>query len=141
MATVDVQQDFALPVGRVYAYLAEHEHLGPLFGAKITRVCDGDTERNGVGSVRELKIGPLPPLQETVVEAVPDELIRYRITKGGAPIKDHEGVMRFTSTPSGGTHLHYTIHLGSSVPLVDKVVAAGLTRNVRRGLATVDAKA
>lgn len=134
-----VQQDFALPVERVYAYLAEHENLGPLFGATITRVKDGVSERNGVGSVRRLKIGPLPALQETVVEAAPNALIRYRITEGGAPIKDHEGVLRFTSTPTGGTHLDYTIRLGSSVPLVDRVVAAGLRRNIARGLATVDA--
>jgi hypothetical protein len=121
--------------------LSEHEHLGPLFGARITRLRDGDTERNGTGSVRRLKIGPLPALEETIVEAVPDRLIRYRITKGGAPIRDHEGVMRFTETASGGTHLHYTIQLGSSVPLADRVVKAGLTRNIRRGLAQVDAKA
>jgi len=141
MATVDVQQDFALPIDRVYAYLSEHEHLGPLFGAKITRLKDGVTERNGVGSVRMLKIGPLPALQETIVEAAPNALIRYRITEGGQPIRDHEGVMRFTSTPDGGTHLDYTINLGSSVPLVDRIVAAGLTRNIRRGLTRVDSLA
>jgi uncharacterized protein YndB with AHSA1/START domain len=125
----------------VYAHLAEHENLGPLFGATITRVRDGDADRNGAGSVRRLKIGPLPPLQETVVEAVPDRLIRYRISQGGSPIRDHEGVMRFTPTPSGGTHLDYRITLGSRVPLVDRVVRAGLSRNIRRGLKQVDAKA
>jgi uncharacterized protein YndB with AHSA1/START domain len=132
--TVDVQQDFSLPVDRVYAYLSEHENLGGLFGAIITRVRDGDSSRNGTGSVRSLKIGPLPPLQETIVEAVPDALIRYRITQGGQPIRDHEGIMRFTSTPDGGTHLDYTIRLGSDVPLVDRLVAFALTRNIRRGL-------
>ncbi|MDX6216475.1 MAG: hypothetical protein QOG99_2059, partial [Frankiales bacterium] len=81
MQTVDVQQDFSLPVDRVYAYLSEHENLGPLFGATVTRVKDGHTSRNGTGSVRTLKIGPLPPLQETIVETVPDALIRYRITQ------------------------------------------------------------
>jgi uncharacterized protein YndB with AHSA1/START domain len=141
MQTVDVQQDFSLPVDRVYAYLSEHEHLGALFGATITRVKDGDTERNGVGSVRRLKIGPLPSLQETVVEAVPNALIRYRITQGGRPIRDHEGVMRFTTTPDGGTHLDYQIRLGSEVPLVDRIVKAGLTRNIRRGLRQVQDKA
>lgn len=141
MKTVHVEHDFALPVDRVYAYLSEHENLGPLFGATITRLKDGDTERNGVGSVRRLKIGPLPSLQETVVEAVPNALIRYRITQGGRPIRDHEGVMRFTSTPAGGTHLDYEIRLGSEVPLADLVVKAGLTRNIRRGLRQVDARA
>ena len=141
MQTVDVQQDFSLPVDRVYAYLSEHEHLGPLFGATITRVKDGDTERNGVGSVRRLKIGPLPSLLETITEVVPNALIRYRITQGGRPIRDHEGVMRFTSTPGGGTHLDYQIRLRSEVPLVDRIVKAGLTRNISRGLKQVEDKA
>lgn len=141
MQTVAVQQDFALPVDRVYAFLAEHENLGPLFGATITRVRDGDVDRNGVGSVRRLTIGPLPPLEETIVEAVPDQLIRYRITSGGSPIRDHEGVMRFTAKPGGGTTLDYRITLGSRVPLADRVVKAGLTRNIRRGLKQVDARA
>jgi hypothetical protein len=38
VARVDITHDFGLPAERVYAYLAEHEHLGPLFGAKITRL-------------------------------------------------------------------------------------------------------
>ena len=55
---VHVSHDFAKPPERVFAYLAEHENLGPLFGAEVTRVRDGDTERNGVNSVRKLKVGP-----------------------------------------------------------------------------------
>ncbi|MDX6266076.1 MAG: hypothetical protein QOD70_816 [Frankiales bacterium] len=140
MQTVDVQQDFSLPVDRVYAYLSEHEHLGRLFGATVTRVQDGDTSRNGVGSVRRLRIGRLPSFDETVVEAVPDTLIRYRITRG-SPLRGHEGIMRFTAGPDGGSHVDYTIRFGAAVPLLDRVVAAGLRRSIRRGLQTVDALA
>ena len=39
MQRIEITQDFALPVDRVYAFLSEHENLGPLLGAKITRVC------------------------------------------------------------------------------------------------------
>lgn len=139
MQRIQVRQDFTLPVERVYAYLAEHEHLGPLFGATITRLRDGDTERNGVGSVRQLKIGPLPALQETIVEAVPNERIVYRITKG-SPLKNHRGVMEFTAT-STGSRLDYLIEFGSVVPGLDRIIKPALERNVRKGLQTVDAKA
>ncbi len=139
MQTVSVSQDFTLPVERVYAFLAEHENLGPLFGATVTRVRDGDDERNGAGSVRSLRLGPLPAFQETVVEAVQDERIVYRITQG-SPLRDHEGVMVFRPTPTG-SHLDYTIRFGSAVPGLDRLVKVGLERSVRRGLATVDAKA
>ena len=136
MERVDITYDFALPAERVYAYLAEHEHLGPLFGAKVRRVRDGDTTRNGVGSVRELKVGPGPSFDETVTEAVEPELIRYRISRG-SPLRGHEGTLRFTPTDSG-CRLHYVIEFGSPVPGLAKVVQYGLTRNITRGLAKVD---
>jgi uncharacterized protein YndB with AHSA1/START domain len=140
MQTVIVERDFALPPARVFAYLAEHENLEPLFGAKIKRLRDGsDGTRNGVGSARQLKIGPLPAFEETVTEVVPDELIRYRITKG-SPLRDHEGVMRFSPT-GDGTHLRYEISFGAVVPGLDRVVATGLRRNIAKGLQRIDGAA
>ena len=137
---VHVSHDFAKPPERVFAYMCEHENLGPLFGAEITRVCDGDTERNGVNSVRKLKVGPLPPFEETVHEFVPGERIVYRITKGG-PLKDHVGVLEFSPTPSGGTHLEYNIRIASAVPGLAPIVASQLTRDISKNLPMVDERA
>jgi uncharacterized protein YndB with AHSA1/START domain len=132
--------DYALPPERVFEYLSEHEHLADLLGARITRLRDGDDgHRNGVGSARELKVGPAPPFVETVTEFVPNELITYEITKG-SPLKNHRGQMRFT--PEGdGTHLHYEISFSGKLPGVDLIVAQGLRRNVTKGLARVEALA
>jgi uncharacterized protein YndB with AHSA1/START domain len=141
MERVHIERDFDLPVERLYAYLAEHEHLEALFGAKVTRLNDGtDGTRNGVGSARALKIGPLPAFTETVVEAVPEQLIRYRITKG-SPLRDHEGVMRFSSLGEGRSRLDYTITFRGVVPGLGALVAKGLDRNIRSGLGKVEANA
>ena len=138
MARVTVDKDFSLPPARVFAYLAEHENLGPMFGAKITRLNDGtDGTRNGVGSRRRLKLGSLPAFEETVTEVVPDELIRYRITKG-SPLRGHEGVMRISPTATG-SHLHYEITFGAVLPGLDRVIALGLKRSIEKGLPQVDA--
>jgi uncharacterized protein YndB with AHSA1/START domain len=132
--------DYAMPAERVFAYLTEHENLDDIFGARITRLRDGtDGHRNGVGSVRELKVGPTPPFEETVTEFVPNELIAYEITKG-SPLKNHRGEMRFT-TEGEGTHLHYEISFGSKLPGVDLIVAQGLKRNVAKGLVGVETRA
>jgi uncharacterized protein YndB with AHSA1/START domain len=139
MQKISVTQDFALPVERVYAYLSEHENLGPLFGATITRVRDGHTSRNGEGSVRSLKVGPLPAFEETVLLAEENQRISYRITKG-SPLRGHRGDMVFSSL-AVGSRLVYTIEFGAVVPGLDRVVKLGLERNVRKGLRTVDAKA
>lgn len=139
MQHVLVERDFEKPPERVFAFLAEHENLESLFGAKITRLRDGDDgQRNGVGSVRELRIGRLAPFEETVIEFVPDELIRYVITKG-SPLRHHAGEMLLSPAASGnGTHLRYEISFDSAVPGLAFVVAAGLRKNIAKGLDRVD---
>jgi uncharacterized protein YndB with AHSA1/START domain len=138
MQRIEIDHDFALPVERVYAYLSEHENLTKVFGAKVARVRDGDDSRNGTGSVRQLRIGLMPPFEETVTRAVPNELIEYKITKG-SPLKDHRGSMQFSSTGSG-SHLHYVIEFNAA-PGLAQVVKAGLDRTIRKGLKGVDASA
>jgi uncharacterized protein YndB with AHSA1/START domain len=134
---VQVSQDFPQPVEELFAHLSEHENLESLFGAKIRRLNDGpDGTRNGVGSARELRVGPLPSFVETYTEVVPNELIRYRITRGGV-LKDHEGIMRF-SRNGNGSHLDYTIDFDGKLPGIGPLVKMMLTRNISaalRGLA------
>jgi hypothetical protein len=139
MQRIEIDYDFTVPVDRAYAYLAEHENLGTIFGAKIARVRDGDTSRNGVGSIRQLRIAILPPFEETVTAAVPNERIDYRITKG-SPLRDHRGSMVFSSTDTG-SHLHYVIEFGAVLPGVDRLIKAGLERTIRNGLAAVSRSA
>lgn len=138
MQKITVEQDFTLPVERVFAFLAEHENLTALFPAKVTRIRDGvDGSRNGVGSARSLRIAILPPFVETTTKVVENELIEYRITKG-SPLRDHLGRMAFSSRPDGGSHLRYEIQFRAVVPLLDLVIAKGLERDVRKGVKKVE---
>ncbi len=138
---IDVEHEFRIPVDRVFAYLSEHENLGVLFGLKVERVRSGDSDRNGVGSVRRLSLAGIAPFEETVTAYVPDDLIVYRVTKG-SPIKNHEGRMEFRSRESGAaSHLRYRIEFESKVPGLGPVVEKGLTRNITRGLRKVERQA
>jgi uncharacterized protein YndB with AHSA1/START domain len=134
---VHVEHEFAKAPERIFAHLAEHENLAELFGAKVTRLCDGEGERNGIGSVRRLQIGPLPPFEETVTEFVAPERIVYRITKG-SPLRGHVGEMTFAPTPSGGTRFVYDIRIASVIPGLAPLVCASLTRSVTQALAGVE---
>jgi uncharacterized protein YndB with AHSA1/START domain len=135
---VHVEHDFAKPPERIFAYLAEHENLADVFGAKVSRLRDGeDGQRNGVGSVRQLQVGPLPPFEETVTEFVPAERIVYRITKG-SPLRDHVGVMEFAPAAGGGTCFVYDIRIASPIPGLAVLVRAALTRSITRSLGKVD---
>jgi uncharacterized protein YndB with AHSA1/START domain len=137
---IHVEHRFAKPPAAIFAHLAEHENLAELFGAKVTRVRDGDDgERNGVGSVRKLQIGPLPTFEETVTEFVPSERIVYRITKG-SPLRGHLGTMTFE--PAGeGTSFVYDIRIASPIPGIAPLVTAVLTRSIVKALPKVDREA
>jgi uncharacterized protein YndB with AHSA1/START domain len=134
---VHIEHDFDKPPERIFAYLAEHENLAEMFGAKITRLGDGEAgERNGVGSRRQLRIGPLPPFEETVTEFLPSERIVYRITKG-SPLRGHLGTMTFAPL-SDGTRFVYDIRLASPIPGVARIVQSSLTRSIKGALPTVE---
>ena len=137
MKTVHFHNEYSMPVEQLFEHLSEHENLAPLLGMRIERVRDGDSERNGVGSVRRLSVSGLLPFEETVTAFVPDERIEYTITKG-TPMRDHLGVMEFASTPSGGSAVDYTIRFDSAIPGLAAAVAAAMNQSVPRGLAKLD---
>jgi uncharacterized protein YndB with AHSA1/START domain len=137
---VHVEHDFAKSPERIFAHLAEHENLAEVFGAKVTRLRDGESERNGVGSVRKLQVGPLPPFEETVEQFVPAQRIVYRITKG-SPLRGHVGEMTFAPTAAGGTRFVYDIRIASPIPGVAPLVHASLKRSISRSLPEIERKA
>jgi len=132
VAVVHETYDFDVPVEQLYDHFSDHENLGPILGLNVTRIKEGDTEPNGVGSVRKLSAKGLLPFEETVTETIPNERIEYRVTKG-TPLRNHLGVMVFSSTGDGRSHLDYTISFDTAVPGLDKLIAAGVARGLRRG--------
>ena len=130
---VHITHEYKSDPQTVFEKLAEHENLGPVFGAKITRVSDGATTRNGVGSVRRIKIGPLPAFEETTTTARPNELIEYKITKG-SPLRGHWG-RRGADTDRrrrDETGLHDRLRLSDTglAALVGKALASAIKRGV-----------
>jgi len=134
---VHIEHNFTASPETVFNHLAEHENLQPLFGAKVTRITDGDTERNGVGSKRLVKVGPTPAVEETVTTFKPYELIEYRVTHGG-PLRNHIGIMTFTALPNSGTHLDYRIRLASPYPGLAAILKRVLGGGIKKGLNGLD---
>lgn len=134
MATqlITINQTFNAPVAQVFATLCDHEQFGKICGIKMTRVIDGKENQNGLGSVREIKIGVLPSFQETVTKYIDNERMEYKITKG-SPIKNHHGIMIF-SEKAGKTELLYTIQLESKIPLTTFLIKSALGFGIGNGL-------
>lgn len=131
---VHVTHTYTSDPATIFEKLSEHENLGPMFGAKITRVRDGDTSRNGPGSTRSLKIGVMPAFHETTTKAEPNRLIEYKISKGG-PLRNHWGVQKLTPTADGGTELDYTIGFDMAIPGMAALVGKAVSSSLKKGLA------
>lgn len=130
---VHVTHTYRSDPATVFEALSEHENLGRVMGAKVTRVRDGDASRNGVGSTRRLRIAPFLAFEETVTAAEPYSLIEYTISKG-TPMRGHWGVQRLTPTADGGTELDYRIGFDAPAPGMAAVVGKVITLQLNRGL-------
>ena len=120
----------------VFEALADHNNLGKVFGVPVRRIRDGQSEPNGVGSVRKIGVGPLG-IEETVTALVPNESIDYRITRGGFPIKNHRGRIAFAHGAQGGTRVDWTIEFESRLPLMGPALAFALKTAISTGLKRV----
>lgn len=132
---IAIGHDFAVPVTRLFAHIAEHENLARLFApAKVVRLKDGATDRNGVGSQRLIGPGPLPSFVETVTRYRQNELIEYRITKGGM-LRNHHGRIRFASLEGGASRVDFDITFEGRLPGAGPIFSHILNRSIRAGLA------
>ncbi len=136
MQSLEVVHDSPVPAERVFRFLAHHENLGPLLGASVTRVRDGRTEPDGAGSVRSLRIWPLPAFEEEVVAVDPGRSLDYRISRG-SPLRGHSGRI-VVEARGAGCRVTWSIRFGSAVPGLAPVVRVGLQQALRRGLPKVD---
>ena len=138
---VHIEHDFGKPPELIFAYLAEHENLAEVFGAKITRLRDGDGgERNGVGSVRQLKDRAGTTVRgdrHGVRRPRADRLSHHQGRSAARPRGDHDLHLR----PGGGTRFVYDIRLASPIPGLALIVRSALTRSITRSLPVVESAA
>ena len=135
MHRIELTHQSRLPVSQLFEALADHNRLGKVFGAPVRRIRDGDTDPNGVGSVRKIGVGPVG-VEETVTALERDRSIDYRITRGGFPIRDHRGHIDFAES-GDGSRVTWTIEFGSHLPGAGAVLAFVLERAIRMGLRRV----
>ena len=88
---VVIEHRFQADPATVFAFFADHEQFGRLWPGTTRRIATGQNDPNGVGSVREIRVGPVR-FEETVVTFQRPHLIEYTVTRG-SPIKNHHGRM------------------------------------------------
>ncbi|CAM3438303.1 SRPBCC family protein [Mycobacterium colombiense] len=121
MYTLHVTKMIAAPIDEVFDAYTDHERLSEVFGVRSCRVTrPGDTERNGLGAVRELDCGPIRLCEEITGFERPHRM-QYRI-RDSRPRADHRyGQVDFIETAQG-TQVTWTTIFGIQAPLIGKVL-------------------
>jgi|SRR5690606_35370573 len=134
MQKILIEKTFNCPVQTLFAWLSDHNNLSQVFApAKVVRIKAGTDSVNGAGSVRRLSIPGVPAFEETVTEAITNERIVYRISRG-SPLRGHQGVMRFSAVDDTHSRLNYTIEFDSAIPGLAWIVKVLLERSIKKGL-------
>jgi uncharacterized protein YndB with AHSA1/START domain len=123
MASYTVDTVIRAPRDVVYDVFADRERNGEFLPVQTRLVREGESERQGVGAVHFLGVGPLGVREElTAVE--PGRRIAYRVV-GGAPVRSHIGTIEFDDVP-GGTRVIYTMSSRPLVPVPGALVSLAL---------------
>lgn len=77
-------------------------------------------------------------MEETILEVVPHQLIRYTISKGG-PMREYESIQRLTSTPTGCS-VRWEMRFRTVAPGLDRLLAPGVRLLAARALSRLDTR-
>ena len=132
MQEITVVHDFAAPIERVFAALADQDGMGAWMGARIsvpTRGVDGL-----VGTVRRIHLGPAS-FDERIIACEPPGFIAYQIVTPLPLLQRHHGEMRIEARGEGRTRLTWHIVMELKPAIIGALVLRPLGLTVKRGLA------
>ncbi len=131
---IRIDETLQVSVQQAFAALSDHNGLGRLMGVPVKRLLDGAADPNGLGSVRQIGL-PVLGIQETVTGFEPQRSIQYRITKGGFPMRNHQGAVHFE--PSGtGCRVRWEVDYDMP-PVLGNGVTAVLNKVLRQAVLRV----
>jgi len=140
---IELTAQIKAPVDKVYDWFDNHERFGRIWPGKFRRVVDSSDPANpdGLGSVREIRVGPIPVLmifREEMTVCDRPSLLEYRVV-GAAPIKNHLGQIRFREE-QGLTLIDYSIEFDSRIPGMGGKIASDLEKQWQQGIQPVIAE-
>ena len=119
---------------KVFDFFADHESFGRIWPGKTRRIRESSEpgHPNGVGSVREIRVGPTRFEETQTVYDRPNR-IEYTVTRG-SPIKNHLGQIQLSKNTDGGTDIDYRITFEPKIPLTGKLIARSLENGWAKGI-------
>jgi hypothetical protein len=118
MPKVLVREFFERPVSDVFALVSDHEKfLSGLAGTTARIIKPGTVERNGLGCIREVRVGDRVRYVEEITQWQPPNSFEYVIREASIPIRHFGSRLDFTAR-QGGTDVRWQSHFAVPVPII-----------------------
>jgi hypothetical protein len=118
MCAVQVNIHIIAPIEQVFETVSDHERfLSAPDGTRTKLLQPGNSERNGLGCVREVKVGQRAWYIEEITAWERPAYFEYTIRQASMPIVHEGSCLRFT-TADGGTDVKWTSRFRIPVPIV-----------------------
>ena len=128
MQRLSVERVLPAPIDAVWALYTDHRGWAKLLGTISVKLdAEGSPSPNGVGCVRRISVGGIEMVAEEVTVFEPPKRMKYRILRGGGPIRNHDGEVLFAQV-DGGTKVTWRVEFESTIPGLGGLVAAGVRR-------------
>ena len=122
MRTIRVERRIAAPIEQVFEVLSDHAQYARFPGIRRAElISPGRAERNGLGAIRRVLIGPLRFEEEITAFERPTRL-DYLIVKINAPFRHQGGSIRLEDAGDGTTDALWTSVYEIPVPLLGPVL-------------------
>ena len=140
MNLVRVRLYIEAPVETVFDAASDHEsflHTEDGVSAKVVR--PGDRERNGLGCLREVRVGRRARYLEEITAWEPPVAFEYTIRESSLPLR-HAGSRLSFGSRGSGTEVEWTSRFEVTVPLIgrllglvaERLYAASFTKLLRQ---------
>ncbi len=124
MRNVRVKIHINAPIERVFAEVSDHERfLRADDGTATTLLRAGDTERAGLGCLREVKVGRRARYVEEITAWQRPSYFEYTIREASLPIRHEVSRLTFTAA-AGGTDVEWTSRFAIPIPIIGGFLGA-----------------
>jgi uncharacterized protein YndB with AHSA1/START domain len=131
MQTIEVRRTMKASPERVFAVLSDHAGYARFPGVRAaTLLRAGSADKNGVGALRRIAVGPAW-FEEEIVSFAPPASFEYRILRSRPPTEHEHGRVAITPV-DGGCEVVWTTRFAVKLPLIGGLVTAIAARKMTR---------
>jgi uncharacterized protein YndB with AHSA1/START domain len=128
MQHVVVQVYIDAPIERVFDAVSDHERfLSADDGTKTKLLREGTAERNGLGCIREVRVGRRARYVEEITAWERPFSFEYTIRETSLPLR-HQGSRITFTAKRGGTDVEWTSRFAITVPVLGRFLRARAER-------------